>query len=111
MARDLDLSISSRLNATPLLQVSGANIYYFGVWGNIEFPPSNNDKTYTLKQKDILNWPKLAYDFYRDANRAWVIWVANGISDPFSLSSGIKLRIPAPEVVNSILSGIEEYAE
>ncbi len=111
MARKIDLPISSRLNATPFLQVDNSNTYFFGVWGRIEFPPKNDDRIHTVTKRDIINWPGLAHDFYRNPERAWVIWVANNISDPWKVTVGTRIRIPSITNVDIVLSSITKDAE
>lgn len=111
MARQINLPIASRLNATPLLQDPGTNDYFFGVWGEISFDESTNDRTYVVTQRDILNWPLLAFEFYGDFKKMWVIWTANGITDPFAVEAGTRIRIPDREAVDTILANITKDAE
>jgi len=111
MAREIELDFSSRLNATPLIQDEGTNDYYWGVWGEIEFPPGSDDKSYIIKEGDIVNWAGLADDFYGDFKKMWVIWAANGITDPWAVTPGIKIRIPSADVVDDVLANITKDAE
>jgi len=111
MARQVELDINSRLNATPLQQLYGTNLYFYGVWGRIEFPPQNDDKTHTLTKRDIINWPGLSQDKYKNPNQAWVIWVANNISDPWSVTPGTRIRIPSTTHVDRVMTSITRDAE
>lgn len=112
MARSIDLSVSSRLNATPLIQFGSNNVYFFGVWGRIEFPPKNDDRIHTVTKRDIINWPGLANDYYKNYERTWVIWVANNITDPWKdVTPGTRLRIPSPTHVDEVMSSITKDAE
>ena len=111
MTRRIDLPTTSRLTATPLLQITGSNLYHFGVWGRIDFPPKNDDRIHTISKRDIINWPGLANDFYRNPDQAWVIWVANNISDPWKVTVGTRVRIPSPTHVDEVLTSITKDAE
>lgn len=109
--RRVKLQTTSRLRATPLLQVPLNNIYFYGVWGRIEFPQRNDDKIKSLTARDIINWPGLSNDYYNTPNQAWAIWVANGITDPWSVEVGTRVRIPSRDHVNEVLAGITKDAE
>ena len=109
--REVNLLIASRLNATPLLQRDGTNEYFYGIWGEITFPPTTNDRVHIVTKRDILNWPLLAHEFYGDFNKMWIIWAANGIQDPFAVEVGTKLRMPSRDGVDLALSSITKDAE
>ncbi len=111
MARRIDLPVSSRLNATPLLQQGNSNVYFFGVWGRIEFPPRTDDRTHTVTKRDIINWPGLAHDFYKNTDRDWVIWIANNITDPWTVTVGTRIRIPSITHVDEVMTSITKDAE
>lgn len=111
MTRSIKLSLSSRLNATPLLQQANSNVYFYGVWGRIEFPPKNDDRIHTVTKRDIINWPGLANDFYQDPDKAWIIWTANNIVDPWQVTPGTRIRVPSPTHVDEVLSSITKDAE
>ena len=109
--RNIKLETTTRLRATPLLQVPLNNTYFFGVWGRIEFPLRNSDKIKSLTLRDIINWPALSKDFYNTPNQAWVIWVANNITDPWAVAPGTRVRIPSRDHVNEVLAAITKDAE
>lgn len=111
MAREIELLNVSRLRATPLIQTAGENTYFFGVWGKIEFPVTQDDQTYILTRRDIINWPGLSNDFYGNPFQAWCIWVANSITDPWNVSPGLRVRIPSRNTVDNTLAGITKDAE
>jgi hypothetical protein len=111
MTRLVDLPVSSRLNATPLLQRDGTNDYFYGIWGEIVFEDNTNDRTHIVTQRDLINWPLLAHEFYGDFKKMWIIWAANGIVDPFAVTAGTRLRIPDREAVDTVLSNITKDAE
>lgn len=111
MSRTIDLPITSRLSATPLLQDGDTNDYFYGVWGKIEFPVDSRDVTHTVTNRDVHNWAKLADEAYGDFTKMWVIWAANKITDPLQVEVGTRIRIPADVVVNSVLSNITKDAE
>lgn len=109
--RSVKLNTTSRLRATPLLQLPDNNIYFYGLWGRVSFPPRNDDRVKSLTQRDIINWPGLSNDYYNNPNQAWAIWVANDISDPFSVDVGTRVRIPSRDHVNEIMATITKDAE
>jgi hypothetical protein len=109
--RNLQLRRTSRLLATPLLQQDGTNDYFFGVWGKIKFPVSERDRTRRVTSRDLHSWWALANEFYGDIHLMWVPWVANGITDPFNVEIGTVIRLPHPDVVNSVLVNITSDAE
>ncbi len=111
MTRRITLDINSRLSATPLLQVDGFNVYFYGVWGRIEFPPRNDDKLHTVRKRDVINWPGLSNDFYQNPDQAWVIWTANNIVDPWAVVPGTRIRVPSPTHVDEVLTSITKDAE
>jgi len=111
MTRRVDLATNSRLNATPLLQVDSTNLYHYGVWGRIDFPMQNDDRTHTITKRDVINWPGLSQDFYGNPDQAWVIWVANNIVDPWMVVPGTRVRIPSPTNVDQVLADITKDAE
>lgn len=111
MVRQVSLDIDSRLSATPLIQLADTNLYFYGVWGRIEFPARNDDRMHTLRKRDILNWPGLSNDFYQNPNRAWILWSANNIVDPWASVPGTRIRVPSPSHVDEVLTSITKDAE
>ena len=109
--RRVKLGTTTRLRATPLLQVPNSNTHFYGVWGRIEFPVRNDDKIHTLTARDIINWPGLANDYYGNHTQAWVIWVANDIVDPWAVPVGTRLRIPSSPNVSEVIASITKDAE
>ncbi len=109
--RRVELPASSRLRATPLLQLPLNNIYFYGVWGRVSFPPKNDDRIKSLSRRDIINWPALSQDYYNTPDRAWVIWVANDISDPWAVPIGTRVRIPSRDHVDMVMATIVKDAE
>jgi hypothetical protein len=109
--RAINLEIGSRLRATPLIQERDSNIYYFGMWGRVEFPARNDDRIKSLTVRDIINWPGLSNDYFNTPNMAWVIWVANGITDPWAVAPGTRVRIPGKDHVDEVVAAIFKDAE
>jgi hypothetical protein len=108
--RTINLPITSRLSATPLIQSPTDNVYYFGVWGVIDFPVSPEDEFYRLTARDVVRWDILANTKYRDYNKMWIFWAANNIMDPFNVMPGTLIRIPGNKTVNSVLQSINGNA-
>ena len=111
MSRSINLERTSRFSATPLVQREGTNEYFFGVWGEIEFPPDPRDFYKVVTTVDLNNWWKLANDVYGDFRMMWVIWTANNITDPFDFQIGTRIRIPHPTAVNEVLANVTGNAE
>lgn len=111
MARTVDIPVASRLNATPLLQVDGTNEYFYGVWGEIVFEVDTDERKHIISERDLINWPLLAHEFYGDFRKMWVIWAANGIEDPFAVEIGREIRIPGAAAVDTVLANITKDAE
>jgi len=109
--RSVDLQLTSRLRATPLLQLPFNNIYFYGVWGRITFPSRNDDRIRTITLRDIINWPALSKDYFNNPTQAWVIWVANNILDPWAVTVGTRVRIPSRSHVDEVMAAIVKDAE
>ena len=66
--------------------------------------PNSLDKLYVLDTERYVNRPDLiAFDWYGDQEKWWVVPVRNGLQDPiFDLKLGTKIWIPDPSYVRSI---------
>jgi len=96
----------SRLQFVDLFTVDGAEFWDLSILPKI--PVRLDDKRYQVVGPDRID--TLAYRFYGDPRLWWVIAVANNIEIvPTQLSVGMKLRIPSPSYVRSVLfSTIQE---
>jgi len=60
---------------------------------------------YTIKTKDIANFPGLAYTLYGDTSLWRALLAYNGLSDPISdLAIGMVINIPAKASLSAYLS-------
>ena len=110
MTRKITLSYDSRYINTQLLQLvddttgNPINAFVWGVWTPIDFEKSSRDKIVTVSRRLVGRLDLLAFDSYGNPNLWWVIARANDISDPFDIEIGDQLRVPARDIVLSVLN-------
>lgn len=62
---------------------------------------------YTVKSEERHNGPLLSYNVYNNPDYWRVIMVYNGIIDMFALKEGMRIKIPAHQMIVSALNNIQ----
>lgn len=92
------IKTNSRYRTCKLYQTLGGTKYVS--IRNIIDISATDDFIYTCKEGDRLDI--LAYKFYRDQYKWWVIADANDVEYPLDLEPGLKLVIPSPYKIEKL---------
>lgn len=109
--KQIKLNDYSRYIQTPLYQnvdqetKQKTNVFYWGRWQPPRFPRTEQDIYHMVRSVDVGRLDLVSHKYYRTPALWWVIEYVNSIDDPFVMSIGTLLRIPAPLGVLPLLKG------
>lgn len=97
--RSLMLRYDSRLRRTKFATVGDRR--FFDNWSLVKVSPHPSDVTTKIRSGEDHRLDLVSYRFYGNPRLWWVIALANGIYDPYSVVAGTELRIPSIDSISS----------
>ena len=88
-------------------QVNDDGNTYFNLYNRINIEGELDSSLYTIDNVySFASWYQLSYKHYGTITLWWIILLANKITNPFDITSGMRVKILKKEVVTEILSQI-----